>query len=176
MRRPTKLLSIIGSVILALSGAGVALSSPAQAATENICAAPGNTYCWSQPDTGNAIVLTHTTNQASFTPENCDDNGCQLVAVDGACVRAQYANGDPLLLWGCGGTSELSEYWYRSLCSGNAYMWVNAGATEAINDSNNYEVAFANGYAQGDQVYIGDASLVGCVDGPENLVDEWIWG
>jgi hypothetical protein len=185
MKRSGRLLLIIGSAILVLSGAGMAISPPAQAAAESICAAPGNSYCWSQPDTGNAIVLTDTNNIASFTPENCQPYGspistetCQLVAVDGDCVRAQYEDGAPILLDGCGGKTELSEYWYRGLCSGSDYLWINLGATIYFKASlGEYaQVAEVGGAGQGNEVFLADSESQGCTDGPSQDVDEWIWG
>jgi len=172
MKRLAKLFSITGAMILVVSGAGVAFSSTAQAAAESICAAPGNSYCWSQPDTGNAIVLTDTTNIASFTPESCNANGCQLVAVDGACARAQYSGG-PVLLYGCGGTTELSEYWIRVIGCGGYYYWQNVGYSDY---SGQEVVAEAETLSQGADIYGGNADL-GCGFGTSGeVVNQWIWG
>jgi hypothetical protein len=180
MKRAAKIVSITGSVILALSGAGIALSPAAQAAAESICA-PGNSYCWSQPDTGNAIVMTDTTNIASFTPENCGHftlkptgqtkEACNLVAVDGACVRAQFSETAPVLLYGCGGSTETSEYWFRfSGCDGY-YYWVNVGYSNSMDLNDTYMVAWAD-VAQGDQVFMGTDQPCS-VSSPTN---QWIWG
>jgi hypothetical protein len=185
MKRPFRLLSITGSLILALSCAGMALSPPAaQAATESICAY-GNSYCWSQPDTNNPIRMTKTTNIASFTPENCQPikwplsgedpasvEACQLVAVDGACVRAQYGDA-PVLLWGCGGSSEYTEYWYRLSGCGGLYYWVNVGDTINVGvGDNNYQVAYAD-VGQNQEVYMQDDEFCE-LGGPEN--NQWIFG
>jgi hypothetical protein len=181
MKRSAKLFSLIGSVILVVFGAGMALSPAAQAATESICAAPGNSYCWSQPETGNAIVLTDTTNIASFTPESCEENSfvetetCQLVAVDGACVRAQYSTSEPVLLDGCGGSTEYSEYWYRVIGCDGYYYWANAGATMDFKNGDTY-VALAASETQGKDIYIDgiDNFSKDCAEGTP--VNQWIWG
>lgn len=173
-----KLFSIAGSVVLALSGAGVVFSPAAQAATESICAAPGNSYCWSQPNTGNAIVLTDTTNIASFTPESCEEipaigtEACKLVAVDGACVRAQYSLSKPLILDGCGGASEYSEYWFRVAYPGCGYdYWENAGYSIFAGEN---MIAEAAPVSQGKNIYMGD-SYGSCSDSGSDA-NLWIWG
>jgi hypothetical protein len=181
VKRSTKFFSIIGSITLVLFGAGMALSPAAQAAAESVCAAPGNSYCWSQPDTGNDIVLTDTTNIASFTPESCETNSfvgtetCELVAVDGACVRAQDSTSKPVLLDGCGGSTEYSEYWFRVIGCNGYYYWANAGATMYFDNGNTY-VAYAASQTQGEDTYIEgvDDFAKDCTEG--SPVNQWIWG